>query len=158
MVKTDLQQALAEIDFLQGVAPDDLRQIANVSRVVSYETGDVIFREGEPAAHLYLIMDGRISVEICAPGVGCRRILTVGTGEMLGWSAVLQQTQLTATARALAPTHAIEINAGQVIALGAHNPQLGYELMRRAALALAKRLSATRLQLLDVYGHQMPNT
>jgi len=29
--------------------------------------------------------------------------------------------------------------------------------MKRTALALAKRLDATRLQLIDVYGNQMPH-
>ena len=39
-----------------------------------------------------------------------------------------------------------------------HDPQFGYELMRRTALALAKRLSATRMQLVNVYGDQLPVT
>ena len=31
--------------------------------------------------------------------------------------------------------------------------ELGYQLMRRFAASLLERLQATRLQLLDVYGH-----
>ena len=63
---------------------------------------------------------------------------------------------LTATARTIVDTTAVQINAGQVLTLCEHNPRFGYEFMRRAAVALAKRLSATRLQLLDVYGTEMP--
>jgi hypothetical protein len=35
----------------------------------------------------------------------------------------------------------------------AADPRLGYELMRRFARLATVRLQATRLQLLDVYGH-----
>jgi CRP/FNR family transcriptional regulator, cyclic AMP receptor protein len=82
----------------------------------------------------------------------------VGEGELLGWSPVLEQSQLTATARALAATTAVEINASQILTVCEHDPRFGFELMRRAARALAKRLNATRLQLVDVYGNQMPES
>jgi len=32
---------------------------------------------------MYLVVNGNVSVEICAPGIGCRRIMTVGNGELL---------------------------------------------------------------------------
>ena len=47
--------------------------------------------------------------------------------------------------------------AGQIVTMCEHDPRFGYVFMRRAALALAKRLSATRMQLLDVFGGQMPS-
>ena len=158
MATPDLLAQLRDIEFLDGVEDKLLTQIAEVSRAVDFAAGAVIFREGDPATKLYLVIDGNVSIEICAPGVGCRRILTVGPGELLGWSPVLEQTQLTATARALAPTKAIEISASQLLTLCEHDTRFGYELMRRAAGALAKRLNATRLQLVDVYGSQMPES
>jgi hypothetical protein len=50
----------------------------------------------------------------------------------------------------------VEINGGQIVTLCEHNPRFGYIFMRRAALAISKRLSATRMQLLDVFGTEMP--
>ena len=71
---------------------------------------------------------------------------------MLGISPAVGQTRSTGTARTLAPTKAIELNAGQVLTLCEHNPRFGYEFMRQVAVAISQRLSATRLQLLDVFG------
>ena len=156
MNEQQLLEVLGEVGFCQDLDPSLLEQLAGVSKPVSFPLGSVIFREGEPALRLYLIHAGRVSLEICAPGVGCRRILTLGAGELLGWSAVLQQTHLTATARALEPTDMIEVEAARVLTLCEHSPRFGYEFMKRSALALAKRLSATRLQLLNVYGGAMP--
>lgn len=157
MNKQELLKALGEVGFCDDMDPDFLEQLANVCKLVEFPLGTVIFREGEPALRMYLIRAGHISLEICAPGVGCRRILTLGAGELLGWSAVLQQAHLTATARTLDATEAIELDAALVLTMCEHSPRFGYEFMRRSALALAKRLSATRLQLLNVYGVTMPN-
>ena len=71
---------------------------------------------------------------------------------------MLEQLSYTARARALVATRLVEINVAQLLAMCDHDPQFGYDLMRQVALALAKRLSATRMQLLNVYGDQLPVT
>ncbi len=76
---------------------------------------------------------------------------------MVGWSPALGQPRLTATARALTNVLAIAIESSGCLALCKSEPRFGYELMKRTALALAKRLNATRLQLLNVYGDEMPH-
>jgi CRP/FNR family cyclic AMP-dependent transcriptional regulator len=156
MTQKELVPILRELRFLHGVSDEHLEQIAEVARLVKYAKGDTIFREGEPYANVYLIVDGEVSLEICAPGRGCQRILTVGTGELLGWSPLLEQTHATVTARTLTPVSAVAINGGQMLTLCEHNPTLGYEFMRHTALAMAQRISATRVQLLNVYGTEVP--
>jgi CRP-like cAMP-binding protein len=68
-----------------------------------------------------------VSLEICAPGVGCRRILTVAAGELLGWSPVLGQEYMTASARALTPTKVVAADAREILAICDQNPRFGYE-------------------------------
>ena len=148
--------SLREMQFLRDVSEELIGQLAAVANTADFESGAVIFRQGEEAKTLHLVVTGRASLEICAPGVGCKRILTVGPGELLGWSPVLEQSRLTATARAISPTQTVQLNGQQVLEICEQNPRFGYEFMKRAAPALAKRLNATRLQLLDVYGAQMP--
>ena len=87
-----------------------------------------------------------------------KRLQTVGKGELLGWSPLLGQVEMTATARAMQPTRLVSIDATQLLALCEHNPRFGLEFMKRTAQALSKRLSATRLQLLDVYNDELPVT
>jgi CRP-like cAMP-binding protein len=90
------------------------------------------------------------------PGRGPTQFQTIGSGELLGWTPLLGPGPMTATARALTPTQLVVINAAQVLALCTHDPKFGYELLRRTARALARRLAATRLQLLDVYRDLLP--
>jgi len=152
MNDVNLLERLREIDFFQGISGEHLEKIASIAQLVEFSEGTVIFREGDLATTIYLITGGNVSLEICAPGIGCRRIQTVGKGELLGWSPVLEQPRLSATARTLSYTQAIKISGNQILTLCEHNPRLGYEFMRRVTSVLAKRLVAVRTQLLDVFG------
>lgn len=155
---SDTLDDLRRLHVLKGLGDEHLEQLAGIAQQASFPAGVTVFREGEPATEVYLVLEGNVSLEICAAGVGCRRILTVGEGELLGWSPVLEHTLLTATARTLSPVRALKIHGKQILALCEHDTQFGYELMRCVALALAHRLSATRMQLLNVYGEAMPAT
>jgi CRP/FNR family cyclic AMP-dependent transcriptional regulator len=157
MTDQSLVETLRQITFLQGIADELLGQIAAVAQLEVFSAGHVIFREGSPATDTFLIASGDVSLEICSAGTGCRRVLTVSQGELLGWSPLLEQCRLTATARALTPVTIVRIPAGPALALCEGDPRLGYELMRRTAMSVAKRLSAARLQLLNVYGAETIN-
>src|SRR3989304_4303787 len=109
MNKPQLVETLHEVRFLQDVSREHLEELAEVATLRDFNATDVVFREGEVAEQVYLVVFGNVSLEICAPGIGCKRILTVGPGEILGWSALLAQPRLTATARTMTPTQLVEL-------------------------------------------------
>ena len=148
--------ALREVRFLHDLDNEHLLQIANVTRMRDVHPGDVLFREGDVPHDVFLVVSGNVALDIHTHGGGSRRIMAVGPGEILGWSALLEQTQMTATATAMGPAKVAEITTKELLTICKHNPRFGYELLRRTSLALAARLSATRLQLLDNFGAQMP--
>jgi CRP-like cAMP-binding protein len=154
--KDSLIEMLREIRFLHEIGTMHLEQIAKIAQVRDAVAGEIIFRQGDAAQFVYLVVGGKVSLEICAAGTGCQQILTLGPGELLGWSSLLEQLCYTARARAHDATRLVEINVTQLLALCDRDPQFGYELMRQVAMSLAKRLSATRMQLLDVYGANLP--
>jgi CRP-like cAMP-binding protein len=144
-------ETLSGLCFLQGLADEHLQHLAALAVVKDVPAGAVVFREGEASTHVYLPLEGRVALEIRGPR-GMVRLHTVGTGELLGWSPLLGPAgPMTATARALGPCRLLALHAPQLLALAEHNPKLGMELLRRTALALARRLDATRLHLLDVF-------
>jgi CRP-like cAMP-binding protein len=87
-------------------------------------------------------------------GRDCHRILTVGPGELLAWSAIIEQPRLTANARAITPALLIKISSSKLADLCDQHPAFGYQMMRRAARAMATRLTAARLQLLELHHSQ----
>lgn len=90
------------------------------------------------------------------PGRGAVRILTLGPGEMAGWSALLDQGKMTASAVAVQDSEVIVAAADKLRQLCETNHDFGYHLMRQMAAALSERLVATRLQLLDLFADAPP--
>jgi CRP-like cAMP-binding protein len=61
---------------------------------------------------------------------------------------------MTATATALEPVRTVAFDGEKLRSLCDQQPDIGYHLMNQLAVALSRRLLATRLQLLDVFaGH-----
>lgn len=156
MKDQSLSESLGGIRFLHDFSQEHVDLIANVARLRGFNESSIVFREGEEADHIYLVLSGKVSLEICAPGVGCRRILTVGPGEILGWSALLDESRMTATARTLEATQLVALDASDLRSSFERDPKFGYEFTRLAMHAIAKRLSATRMQLLNVFGSELP--
>ena len=147
----DVLDVLGDHEFLRGVSEETIREVAKLGTRIQFPSDTVIFRNDDPALNSYLIIEGRISLEICGPGVGCTRLMTIGNGDLLGCSPLLEQDKLTATARTLSPTQAIQLQGSEVVRRCEQNGRFGYEFMKCTAKAVAKRLTATRLQLLDMY-------
>jgi CRP-like cAMP-binding protein len=149
-------EMLESLRFLHGLAPAHLQHIASIAELRELPGGMVVFREGERSGFVYVVLEGRVALEVHVPGRGQATLHTIGPGELLGWSPIFTQGPMTATARAVGPCRLVALNAPQLLALAEHEPRFGMELMRRTAAALAQRLGATRLQMLDVYRHELP--
>ncbi len=131
------------------------RELAALARPRRFAPGEVIFREGDAGREIYWVESGRVRLEICAPGIGCRAVMTVRPGELLGWSPLLAPEQpMTATARAVTEVSAMGVDAASLREQCERDPVFGFQLMREVSRALARRLTAARLQLLDI--HQSP--
>jgi CRP/FNR family transcriptional regulator, cyclic AMP receptor protein len=111
-----------------------------------------LFHEGEPADWFYLIRHGRVAFGLAAPGRGEVTFQTVGEGELAGVSWLIPPYRWTYDARAVEDTRAIAVNARCLRERCEDDHDLGYEMMKRFMPVLIKRLQATRLQILDVYG------
>lgn len=151
-----LYETLRGVAFLRGVSDEQVRDVAAIGRLVHVPKGEFLFREADPGVNCYLVIEGIISLEFCSPSAGCATILTIGEGELLSWSPLLGHEKLTASARTLTDVRMIELNAERLLELCKKNPEFGYKFMRCTSLALAKRLTATRLQLLDLYRSESP--
>jgi CRP-like cAMP-binding protein len=147
---------LENLGFLAPATTAEAHQLASVARLEQVPVGAIIFREGNHLPQFYIVSQGTVSIEILGRTHRLRRVHTVGPGELLGWSPILGASAMTATARALTPVELVAIDAEAILDLCERDPRFGYLFMRRTAAAIAARLNSTRLQLLDVYGHDIP--
>lgn len=157
MNDTVTPEFLKALTFLAPATDDELRRLVPAARLEQHPAGTVLFREGDYLPHVFVVVAGTVALEINGPDHRPRRFQTVGPGELLGWSPLLGPGPMTAAARALTDARVIAIDAKAVLALCDQDPTFGFQFMRRTAAAIAARLSATRLQLLDVYRHELPS-
>jgi CRP-like cAMP-binding protein len=157
--KGDLQKedSMTPLDLLQKahfaskLSASVLMKLAAIARVVEWNEGTLIFREGDPHEDFYVLSSGHVALEMNVPSRGLSRILTVRSGELLAWSALLGDGRMTASAIAMEPTQAIAISGRKLRELCQSDHEVGYQVMGQVASALSQRLLATRLQLLDLF-------
>ncbi len=147
-----IQTRLRHLAFTSGIFGERLDRLAELTEAVQWKPDEIIFREGDLGKALYIIEDGRVAIEVrTTPGAEPTSILTVGRGQVLGWSSVFYERPKSATARAVAATTALALDARGLADLFDKDPELGYILSRRLLQVVSERLKATRVQLLDLF-------
>jgi CRP/FNR family transcriptional regulator, cyclic AMP receptor protein len=147
-----LERIISSHPFFAGLDPAFCQLVTGCAKNVRFEAGQALFREGEAADELYLLRQGRVALQISAPGRGTITIQTLGEGEIVGLSWLLPPYRWTNDAKALELVRAIGIDGACLRRKCEADHDLGYELMKRVLPVLVQRLQATRLQMLDVYG------
>lgn len=126
--------------------------VCGCAKNVRFAAGQYLVREGGPADEMYLLREGRVALEVRAPGRPAINFQTVGPGEVVGVSWLVPPYRWSYDARALEPVRAISLDARCLRDKCEADHALGYEVMKRFVPLLVQRLQATRLQLLDLYG------
>jgi CRP/FNR family transcriptional regulator, cyclic AMP receptor protein len=133
--------------FLQGLNAGHLVTLAECAMLTEFTPGQVIFREGEMANRFYLVLEGHVTLEAEAPDRAPVAVDTVSSGDVLGWSWLFAPYCWNFTARAVEPVRAVFFYGTWLRERCAQDPALGYELMRRTAGVVIRRLQAARQQL-----------
>ena len=157
MTQASILQTLQGVDFLHDMEAEHLGRLAEICRPVEFPAQHTIFSEHDVAKDVYVILKGKVSLVICLPKVGCRQLMQVGDGELIGWSPLVDRHRLSDTAFTVTPTAALAIDGEKLLALCATYTPFGYEFMHRVANVLARRLAATRQQLMQNCGFQLPD-
>lgn len=147
-----LEGILAQHPFFSRLNPRYHQLLVGCASNVRFTAGEIILQQGQEADTFYLIREGKVALEVVAPGHGSLTIETLGSGEMLGWSWLIPPYLWEFDARAVEMTRAIALDGKCLRGKCEADHELGYELMKEVAFTLGQRLDATRLRLLDLYG------
>jgi len=148
-----LEPYLAEHPFFKGLDQPYIELLAGCAKNMRVDGNMYFFRQNEPADHFYLIRHGKVSVEI-PPHAGGEPLViqTLHEGDVLGWSWLFPPYRWHFDARATELTRVLALDGQCLRGKCDEDPKLGYELMRRFSAIMLDRLSAARIQLLDLYG------
>ena len=139
---------LDRIEFLKTVPFFDQlsnRQLKGVSDIMferTYDTDEWIFEEGQPGAAMFLILDGKIAIEICRE-TSTTRLAVLESGAFFGEMALLDDTPRSANARALERTRTLALYRNDLTGLRRRHARTACQIYRSLATMIADRLRAT---------------
>jgi len=138
--------------FFAELGAGTVKLIAACGRNEVYPPDTVLAAEGSEANEFFIIRRGRVAIQLHAAPSGTALLQTLDAGDVLGWSWLFPPYRWTVEARAVQEVHAIKLDGRCLRGKCEENPALGYELMKRFSRIMTRRLEATRLQILDLYG------
>jgi CRP-like cAMP-binding protein len=143
-------EQLRRYPFFGGLTAEELSSIAIIAEEVRFPDGAVIFRDGDLATKLYVLVSGAIDLVYHierTDGVETSFVGSIAPGEPFGISAFVEPYRLMATGIAHGSVQAIAIDAASLRALCELNCHQGYTVMRQIARALAERLGFALIEL-----------
>lgn len=147
------EEVLRSHRFTKGAEPEFVTHLITCGPVErTWEAGRPILAAGDTADRLHLIVEGDVAIGLQAPGGPPAVLQTLGPGDVLGWSWLMPPYRWAFDATAVTAVRAITLDATRLRAAMAEDPVFGHALLARLLIAIADRLQATRLQLLDLYG------
>ena len=99
-----------------------------------FDAGEVIFDRGEPAACMYVVVEGEVAVTI-----GSHPLETVGPSGIFGEMALITREPRSATARARTVCRVVEIPEARFVRLVQQTPNFALEVMRVLTARLKRR-------------------
>lgn len=151
---TDLeyvQSIILDHPFFSGMKLRYLPLLTDCASLVRVGVNERIFREGQEAAHLYLLHTGRIALETFVPREGTTTVQTLESGEALGLSWLFPPYQWQFSARALDPGELVALDARSLREKAQMDLEFGYDLLTRMSKLMWQRLQNTRRRLVELY-------
>lgn len=149
----DLQFSLANHRFFSDLDEKQIEFLVSCASNRVFDADEYVFREGRKAESLFLVREGIVAIEMNSPGVGPKVLATIGSGEMLGWNWLVPPHTHHSDCRAVVKTRLLALDAECLRDKLITDHELGYQLLSLVVSTMAKRLSGTRLQLLDLYAN-----
>src|SRR4029434_1353842 len=138
----DRIQFLKTVPFFDRLSNRQLKTVSDIMFERSYDTDESVFEKGQPGAALFLILAGKIAIEICREA-STTRLAVVERGAFFGEMALLDDTPRSANARALEPTRALALYRNDLNDLVQRDAKTACQIYRSLAGTIGDRLRLT---------------
>ncbi len=136
-----LRQELANTPLFGDLDPASLHTLIRRIRVVTLEAGQVLFRQGDAANSLYVVVEG--AVVPIAEGERRRKLAVLERGEFFGEIGLMAKQPRNATIEAIVPTKLLAIDRRVLWELIAKEPSVAKSILRFLRARLIDRQMRT---------------
>jgi CRP/FNR family transcriptional regulator, cyclic AMP receptor protein len=139
---------VSENPLFKALKPEYREILAEGALEKEYAAGATIFRQGEPANRLYLVLSGSVALEAAGEKAKGVTVQCLSKGEVLGWSWLFPPFAWQFSARAVQPCTLLVLDGARLLVHCEENPTFGFEVMKQLAPVVIRRLQSTRRKLL----------
>jgi len=136
----DVIEMLQKTPIWSGLAKQDLKLIAKLSKERKFESGHAIVSKGEAGVGFYLILEG--SVEVRANG---KTLSKLGPGQFFGEMSILDNKPRSADVVTVEPSRVLFLSAWSFKAMISDNPRIALKMLQE----FVRRLRDTDKSLSD---------
>lgn len=147
MEHSEIEEVLNSCEFFKGLDDADIKKIAELCEVKTYEIGEYMFQQHDVGENLYIIAEGHVFLER-SRDMGERKgsviIDAMGKGRVLGcWSTLLGESHiLMSSATCQKPTKAVVIKGSALRKMMTGNSSVGFNLLEKLCFLLRDRIKA----------------
>jgi CRP-like cAMP-binding protein len=125
-----MSNSLARVGLFAELTREELAELATCVRARRYTKGRIIFGEGDPGSHLYLVASGRVSVGVSSPDGRFLELHVFGPGEVFGELALLDDEPRSADAIAQEPCELLLLARTDFLRFLKAHPDVAIRLLR----------------------------
>ena len=143
-------EMLADFDLFKDVSKDTLKEVAAISETIKVKKDGLVFREGEKADKLHLLVSGSIAlrVNLTSRPDSVTVSFVNRPHQTLGWSGVVTPNHYTASALCEEDSELIAIPSEKFMQILDGHPEDGFKVMLRITTIISDRLRNSRQALL----------
>lgn len=139
-----------DISLFEGLNRREQQEIGRVLQNKTYQSGELIFQQGNPGTGLFVVMTGSVDVQQEEEDGTVLKLTTVNPGEFFGELALLDDTPRSASAVAVDETSVVVLYRTDLLALAETRPRLGVKILMHLSHIVAERLRRTNRALKEV--------
>lgn len=105
----DYVRMLGRVPLFLDLSKHELQRLGATCKQRQYGAGDVLMRQGDPGAGLFIIVSGRVRIEQQQADGTVQELRTEEPGEVIGEMSLLDELPRSATVTALEPTRVLQL-------------------------------------------------
>ncbi len=146
---------LRDIGLFGALSDDVLEYLATLLTVEAPPAGATLFREGEDANAMFVVISGEVEVLKKSKRAVEARVAVLGPGDWFGEMSIVDIQPRSATVRALAPSRLLRVTSADLDALYRHDLRSYAIIILNLARELSRRLRVADGILADLISNVM---
>jgi CRP-like cAMP-binding protein len=136
---------LKKTELFGNLNESHLNTVLSRSSVESFPEGKTIFRQGEEAIRLYILIEGTVDLTVkTQEQIDLMTSKIEKEGSALGIPSLIEPFRYNVTATCLKPTKVLMIEADHLMKKMEEDPKMGMEIMKKLAFIYFNRLNEMR--------------